>query len=371
MTLDFVVNAGAIVLGIIFVVSGLSKLRDLAGTQRAIREFGIPGPYAGKLGPLLPAVELLAAGVILLPRTQLAGAIIALGLLLIFSTAIAINLWLQRTPECRCFGQLDSGPISYWTLARNGGLMTLAASVAAYRLLDPTAFTDPPAIAALLAGTLGGLLAFVAFGFNPLRHPAKQPSAPVASGPDESIALVSASHGDRLAEGNSSSIRASNGVIAPPFELPDTAGEMVSLESLLQGGRTALLLFIDPDCDVCESMLPEILAWESAHASHITVQIISVGTEAENRPKQQRFGIPRILIQEDWEVADAYGSESVPDAVLVLPDGRVDGRIASGPEEIRQLLERISQSSSLRRPLSSSIAERGAPSFGSQTQSET
>ena len=74
---------------------------------------------------VLPAFELAAAALLVLPGTTLAGALLALVLLAGFTG------WVARDPaaDCDCFGRLAKmpGPLA---IARNAVLLLLAALVA-------------------------------------------------------------------------------------------------------------------------------------------------------------------------------------------------------------------------------------------------
>src|SRR4051794_11025048 len=115
----------------VFAAAGLAKLADREGSRRAVEEFGVPRRPAWLIGSVLPFAELATAGALLPPVSATWGAIAAVGLLLSFSAAIAFNLARGRTPECRCFGQVHSAPVSWRMVARNVALAVAAAAVVA------------------------------------------------------------------------------------------------------------------------------------------------------------------------------------------------------------------------------------------------
>jgi hypothetical protein len=103
-------------------VAGLTKLADLKGSQRAMRDFGVPALLAPTLGILLPVAELAVAVTLFASMSAWWGALGALVLLLLFVGGISYNLAHGRQPDCYCFGQLHSAPASWPTLIRNGAL---------------------------------------------------------------------------------------------------------------------------------------------------------------------------------------------------------------------------------------------------------
>src|SRR5688572_290590 len=129
---DFMETAlllGRFLLAGVFGVAGVAKLRDLEGSRRGVRDFGVPEGLAGPLGVVLPLAELAVALALLPAATAWWGALGAAGLLLVFVAAISVNLARGRKPDCRCFGQIASGPIGPSTLARNGVLLVVAAAL--------------------------------------------------------------------------------------------------------------------------------------------------------------------------------------------------------------------------------------------------
>ena len=87
-----------LLLAAVFLVAGVAKLADLAGSRQALRDFGVPAALATPLGTLLPLAE-LAVAVALLPAASAGwGALSALVLLLLFSAGIGANLARGRTP---------------------------------------------------------------------------------------------------------------------------------------------------------------------------------------------------------------------------------------------------------------------------------
>ena len=112
-----------------FLIAGVAKLADPAGSRRAVVGFGVPERLASVAGVGLPATELVV-GVALIPTVSARfGALGALLLLAVFGSAIAVALRRGTEAECHCFGQLHSAPVGWRTLARNGVLAAVAAFV--------------------------------------------------------------------------------------------------------------------------------------------------------------------------------------------------------------------------------------------------
>ena len=93
--------------------NGIAKLRDLPGTRHALGEFGTPANLSGPFAVILSATEIIVSVSLLPAMTASAGALAALLLLVLFTVVIAFNLAKGRAPQCHCFGQMQSEPISW------------------------------------------------------------------------------------------------------------------------------------------------------------------------------------------------------------------------------------------------------------------
>src|SRR3712207_5861145 len=100
-------------LALVFVVAGVAKLADRAGSRQALINFGVPARLASLFNRLLPLAELAVAIALLPTTTAWWGGLGALTLLLLFTVGISYNLARGRTPECHCFGQLHSTPAGW------------------------------------------------------------------------------------------------------------------------------------------------------------------------------------------------------------------------------------------------------------------
>ena len=148
--LEALTLAARILLTAVFVVAAVTKLADMEGTRRAVREFGAPARLAGLLAPALVLAELAVAGLLIPGSTAVVGAAGALALLLLFVAAIATNVARGRAPDCHCFGSLHSEPVGPATLIRTG----LLAAVAGFALAGSLA--EAPAGAFDWVGDLSG-----------------------------------------------------------------------------------------------------------------------------------------------------------------------------------------------------------------------
>jgi thiol-disulfide isomerase/thioredoxin/uncharacterized membrane protein YphA (DoxX/SURF4 family) len=358
--MDIPLLVGRLLLAAIFAVAGLAKLADRKSSGQAFIDFGVPASLATPLGPLLPLVELAVAVALIPAYSALWGVLGALTLLLTFIVGISINLAQGRKPDCHCFGQLHSAPAGWKTLARNGVLAVLAAFIVWHGWdgdLGPSAIRWIVALSSTqLLIIIGGLvvLGLLAGQLWFLLHLLRQSGRILVRleavegkvAMDGGLAPTQNGHTGAPEDGFSL------GTQARTFVLEGLYGETRSLSSLLALGKPMMLLFTDPNCGPCTAMLPEIGLWQVEHKDKLTIALISRGERKENRVKAQEHTLQNVLLQEDWEVSDAYEVRGTPSAVVVRPDGTIGSAVAGGLDAIRSLVSQAVKTSA-RLPLPS------------------
>jgi uncharacterized membrane protein YphA (DoxX/SURF4 family) len=123
----YLILLARLTLGIVWVTAGLAKRAQKEQVGESVAEFGLlPPGAAGRVGALLPSVELLLGLLLLAGLATKAAAAASAALLFVFSIAIAVNLLRGRRFACRCFGELGEGEISWLSVLRNAGLAAFA-----------------------------------------------------------------------------------------------------------------------------------------------------------------------------------------------------------------------------------------------------
>jgi hypothetical protein len=135
--------------------------------------------------------------------------------------------------------------------------------------------------------------------------------------------------------------------VAPKFTLNNLNGQEVSLQGLLSQGKSVVAIFMDPDCDPCTAMLPNIEFWQKTLPPRTELVVISRGTIAQNIAKFGNRAIRNVLIQRDREVANEFQCRGTPGAVWISPDGRVASSLAMGPPAIITLITAVQADSNL------------------------
>lgn len=335
-----IVLLARLLLAAIFLLAAAAKLRDREGSRDALREFGLSAALARPAAVLLPLAELAVAVLLLPAATARAAAAAALGLLGVFTAAIAVQLARGRKPDCRCFGQLHASPIGPRTLVRNAAFAALAGLV----LLRPPAalaiglYRAAGAGAAgpiVLAGLALALLACAVLGWLCLRLWQQQGRLLLR------IEALEAAGGDQRAAGRVSEIvhGLPVGAAAPDFSLPDPDGGTVTLAGARARGKPVLLIFTDPSCGPCARLAPELARWQREHADAVSILAIGrAGGEGEAAKRNGNGnGGPRLLLQRGSEVEELYRVRGTPTAVAVTTDGRIGAEAATGVRAIREL----------------------------------
>lgn len=310
-----------IALSAIFGIAGVTKLLDPRGTRDAARNFGSPKSLAPALSFLLPLVELAIAVGLLFTGTIRASALAALLLLGLFVFAISVNLARGRTHDCHCFGQLYSRPLGWPTLVRNvsfalgAGILfwqeRVEADSSIFRRLAQFSFAQ-------WLGSIGVIAVVVAILFY-LQRRQKRLSGATSTTSGGAVGLPLDS-------------------VAPSFELTAYAGGRITLAQLLADGKPLLLVFTNPTCGPCVVLFKEIKEWQELHSEQLTIALISFGTIKENFVNVARNRLGQVLLQQEREVAEKYGAQVTPTAVVVNTKGRIASPLAAGADEIRKLL---------------------------------
>ena len=126
------------------------------------------------------------------------------------------------------------------------------------------------------------------------------------------------------------------GTPAPAFSLSDLNGRTISLSDYL--GKQILLVFSDPECRPCQTLLPELERLHQQSADPVVVMISRGGLEV-NRAKaaQNHVSFP-IALQRHWEISRAYGMFATPIGYLIDRRGRLASDVAVGVDAILRLV---------------------------------
>lgn len=120
--MSIVALVASVLVGLMFVLAGASKLALGPAWPQQARGFGAPGWVV----PAVPWVELVLGATLVVQIAQPWPAVGAVAIMLLFTGLIVRHLVAGRRPECACFGAWSAKPIGVGHVVRNGVLLALA-----------------------------------------------------------------------------------------------------------------------------------------------------------------------------------------------------------------------------------------------------
>lgn len=112
----------SIVLGLVFLVAGGSKIA--AGQDWPVQAVGLGAPRW--VIPFVPWVEIVVGAALVVQVARRPAVLVALAILLAFTTLLAVRLSEGKRPPCACFGAWSAKPLGPGHLARNAALIAVA-----------------------------------------------------------------------------------------------------------------------------------------------------------------------------------------------------------------------------------------------------
>ena len=109
-----------VILGFIFILSGISKFADLHSFANSIKNIGFTSDsFIPILSISIPVIESLAGVSLLLGLWVRASSSVVIGLLIIFIAAIVPNIANGNEIDCGCFGPLSQDKVGTSLLIRD------------------------------------------------------------------------------------------------------------------------------------------------------------------------------------------------------------------------------------------------------------
>lgn len=316
----------ALFLACILAVSGVAKLRDPAAAAAGFRALRVPAPLTRPwVVAALPWVEIaLAVGLVVAPGALFLAVAAAVAVLFaVYLTLVGRVVLTGQEADCGCFGSLTTGRVTAWTLARNVGLVALAALT----LWAATALPDAVITRLFTVDAAGwGLLAVSGAVALTAALSAYEPPAPPAA---EVTTVAPTASEDDLEDYLRTPI---------PYGFLDTAaGDKVHLHDLVRT-RAALLVFVSLGCGGCSQTLQELPGWVD-RSPLLAVHTVADGVHV----LEQQY--PHLL---DSALGDAGGQvkqllriAGSPAAVLLGADRMLAGGPVVGSNNVHDFVEEI------------------------------
>lgn len=320
-----------LLLAVVFVVSGVVKLRDPQGVDTAFETLDVP---ASLRTPLVrrsfPWVE-IALGVLLLLCPWWLNVLVALAALALTVAYLWLIWSASRKPEpvdCHCFGGLTQGRVTGLTVARNVTLVLLGlvAVVDAFLGTVLVRLYDFRVLQWIVGLLVAGWLAYTILGDREGRPGAQ--AAPAASGGGAASDLTETADDDEY-------------VRQPiPYGSLGDGDKIVTLRELARE-QAVLLVWVSLTCGSCKPVIEQLPGWRKTLAGRVDVRPVlrNVDGLAETHPDLAE-GALRDPDGNTQRLLDAWGN---PMAVLLGADGLLAGGPVLGSAAIEDLVEGIQE----------------------------
>ena len=123
----------------------------------------------------------------------------------------------------------------------------------------------------------------------------------------------------------------------PEMSLNGLDGSTVRIGGV-RGGRSQLVLFISPDCTVCEALLPAVRAAQGAERSWLDIILASDGESATHAEFVSEKGLGKFPYVISEHLGRSFGVAKLPYAVLIDENGKLS---ATGLGNTREHLESL------------------------------
>ena len=322
----------------VFILAGVTKLLDRAGSEKAVRDFGVPEDLAKPVATALPVAEIVIGLLFLFVGTSWLGAIGGLLLLMVFMGGMIYQIAQGNAPDCHCFGQIHSEPVGKSSLIRNIGFAILALLLVA-RGSDGQGFdlaaSPNDMLQAVIALGILVLLAVAVFYLKKIFEQQLQITRRI-----EVLELISRDGASVERENTGTPTESLPiGSPFPDFELADTSGKRISMGDFRRAKKPVLFIFVSPDCGPCNALYPEIKEWRTELDKKLKIVLVSTGSISANIEKFADDS--SVLLQEKRELAEQVLARWTPTAIYVNSEGRISSHPAAGDTAIRELVEKL------------------------------
>ncbi|WP_435199129.1 TlpA family protein disulfide reductase [Janibacter sp. GS2] len=318
-----------VVLAVLLLLSGASKVRHTEATRSAFAQLRLPRSLTGSAAPrALPWAEIALAGALLVapPPFAVPAALLALLVFLAYLVVIARALTFDHPVTCGCFGELGLGEVTRRTLVRNALLVLLAG-------LTVWSATAPTSVVARLLGAgastwvwfallvLVGATLLTTFGGTkgePLTPPVRGGAGAGAGAPEDAELDYRRQP-------------------LPFASLIDDEGISHSLTDLTRQGAQ-LLVFVSPGCAPCAAPIAQIPQWATDLGPVRVRGVVAAPIEATLSVVPELDG--HLLHDPQATTTRIFGT-GTPGAVLLGMDGLLAGGPVEGSDAVLEFVEDV------------------------------
>jgi methylamine dehydrogenase accessory protein MauD len=124
---------------------------------------------------------------------------------------------------------------------------------------------------------------------------------------------------------------------APEITLNALDGSIVRVGGT-RGGRSQLLLFISPECTICEALLPAVRSAQAAERSWLDIVLASDGEAEKHAQFVRDKGLTKFAYVVSEHLGRSFGVAKLPYAALIDESGKLS---ATGLVNTREHLESL------------------------------
>ena len=312
----------------VFAAAAIGKLLTARGTDLLLETFQLNRRLRPAVNAL-SVLELAVAGALLFPQTARVAAAASCLLLGLFCALVARNIKRGLTGTCNCFGKLHSSKIGWSTVVRNvilisaGALVVVASSQSRLSSLWNVLTRPRPNLLLLVTvGVISGCL--VVWFVRGLSQPQRAVEPTGEGALDKSSGTFARRSGTTLDPAS--------------VQVISLDGRVTTLADRLDAGSRNILVFIDPACGPCRSLLADLQnSWR-----YMTDRLVLVtrGPLDLNRELLAGFPEDRSVVDDDDNLMIRYGVLATPSAVVLSASDARPEALVVGPEAIRGLTSR-------------------------------
>ena len=127
------------------------------------------------------------------------------------------------------------------------------------------------------------------------------------------------------------------GDATPEMTLPGLDGSAVKIGGV-RGGRSQLLLFLSPNCEICETLLPALRSAQGAERSWLDIILASDGELDRHATFVREKALTKFPYVVSEQLGRSYGVAKLPYAVLIDEAGKLS---STGLVNTREHLESL------------------------------
>lgn len=325
--MDVLVLASAAAVSVVLAAAAVGKVRDPGGVAAALPGLGISDRWTAPIAIGLPIVEALAAVALWVPPARRIGATASAALLAVFLVVVARAVLRGDDVRCACFGSSSAATLSWRSVLRNVVLTAAAVLAAAVPATWGAAADQAGGVAILVLG--GALVALGAALALSLRF-----QIDLFGRYGEILNRLEAIEGGRPAPAVTDTL-IEPGTLAPAVAVAELDAGPRDLAELWADDGSALVVFTNPACGSCRSLMPVLAKWAVAHPD---TSVAVVSPQSQRRTRDEHPAAPiHWIVDRETAAFEAFGATRTPTGVLV--SGGVVTEVARGAAQVEAMLD--------------------------------